>query len=176
MSVSHVVIRDARPTDTDAVRALTLAAYEEYATVMSPSAWAGLQGAVHAALDSTEQMHRVVAEHDGRLVGSVLLYPPTSDAYGSGGPKVSWHELRLLAVAAEARGLGVGRLLVEECIQRARTDGAKAIGLHTSQSMGEAIRLYARAGFERVPEFDFRPDGAELVEAYVLRLDAPADE
>lgn len=171
MSVSHVVIRDARPNDRDAVRKLTLEAYAEYSTIMTPGSWAGLERAVHAALDSQERMHRVVVEHDGRVVGSVLLFPPSADAYGGVGHRVPWPELRLLAVSADARGLGVGRLLVEECIQRARSDGARAIGLHTSQSMGGAMRLYARAGFERVAEFDFQPEGAELVEAYVLRLD-----
>lgn len=172
MSVSHVVIRDARPADRDAVRDLTLAAYAEYAAIMTPTAWAGLERAVHSALDSEARVHRVVAEHDGRMVGSVSLYPPSADAYGGVGHRVAWPELRLLAVAAESRGLGVGQLLVEECIQRARTDGASAIGLHTSASMRNAMRLYERAGFERVPEFDFQPAGAELVEAYVLHLDA----
>lgn len=175
MTVSHVVIRDARPADREAIRDLTLAAYAEYAAIMTPTAWAGLERAVHSALDSDERMHRVVAEHDGRLVGSVMLYPPSADAYGGAGHRVAWPELRLLAVAAEARGLGVGRLLVEECIHRARADGAHAIGLHTSASMGDAMRLYERAGFERAPEFDFQPEGAELVEAYVLRLDAMED-
>ena len=172
MTVSHVVIRDARPDDRGEVRALTLEAYAEYATVMTPGAWAGLERAVHAALDSQTHVHRIVAEHDGRVVGSVLLYPPSADAYGGDAHRVPWPELRLLAVSAGARGLGVGRLLVEECIQRARADGASAIGLHTSQSMGDAMRLYARAGFERVAEYDFQPEGAELVEAYVLHLDA----
>ena len=176
MSVSHVVIRDARPDDHDSIRVLTLEAYAEYGAIMAPDSWSALEHAVHAALDSREQMHRVVAEHDGHLVGSVLLYPPSADAYDGAGHRVTWPELRLLAVSAEARGLGVGRLLVEECIQRARADGARAIGLHTSHSMAGAMRLYARMGFERLPEFDFRPEGAELVEAYVLRLDAPVSE
>ena len=170
MTVSHVVIRDARPDDRERIRAVTLDAYDEYATIMSPGSWSGLSRAVYAALDSTEDMHRVVAEHDGRVVGSVLLYPPSADAYGGVGHRVPWPELRLLAVSGDARGLGVGRLLVEECIQRARTDGASAIGLHTSQSMGGAMRLYAKTGFERIRDYDFQPEGAELVEAYVLHL------
>lgn len=170
MTVSHVVIRDAIPEDRELIRALTLEAYAEYGSIMTPGSWSGLERAVHAGLDSTEAMHRVVAEHDGRVVGSVLLYPPSADAYGGAGHRVPWPELRLLAVSGEARGLGVGRLLVEECIQRARSDGARAIGLHTSRSMGGAMRLYARAGFKREPRYDFQPEGAELVEAYVLHL------
>lgn len=175
MSVSHVGIRDARPIDSDAVRALTLAAYAEYATVMTPGSWSGLERAVHLALNSAQHGRCIVMEHDGRLVGSVFLYPPSADAYGGAGHRVPWPELRLLAVSAHARGMGVGQMLVEECIQRASSDGARAIGLHTSESMGGAMRLYTRFGFSRVPEYDFQPEGAELVEAYVLHLDAAED-
>ncbi len=45
-------VRDARPGEADAVRALTLGAYAEYAGVMAPAAWAGLDAAVRAALDA----------------------------------------------------------------------------------------------------------------------------
>ena len=79
-------------------------------------------------------------------------------------------EIRLLAVAPHARGRGVARRLVEECIRRARASGASEIGLHTSKSLASAIALYERMGFARVPERDFHPDGAELVQAYRLSL------
>ena len=169
---STTIVRDARPDERAAVRDLTLRAYAEYATVMTPPAWAGLDGAVRAALDATDgPEQRIVAERGGRIVGSVFLYPPASDAYGSlaaaapGAP-----ELRLLAVATEARGLGVGHALVDECVRRARRAGAAALGLHTSASMRVARRMYERMGFVRAPERDFRPEGAELVEGYRLPL------
>ena len=68
-------------------------------------------------------------------------------------------------------GLGVGHALVDECVRRARRAGAAELGLHTSESMRVARRMYERMGFERAPERDFRPGGAELVEGYRLRLD-----
>ena len=86
-------------------------------------------------------------------------------------PPVRWPVVRLLAVGPAARGLGVGRLLLDECLRRARADGSDAIGLHTSESMSGAMRLYDRMGFLRVPVYDFQPDGAELVKAYCLLLD-----
>lgn len=166
-----LVIRDAREDERDAVRELTLAAYAEYATAMTPSAWAGLEGAVRAALDSRDGAHRIVAEHSGALLGSVMLYPAAAAAYGEMAGTSRWPELRLLAVAPAGRGLGVGRQLVDECIRRARVDGAEAIGLHTSVSMQVAMQLYRRMGFVRAPELDFQPEGAEIVEGFVLRLD-----
>jgi predicted N-acetyltransferase YhbS len=167
---SELVIRDARGEDRDAVRELTLRAYGEYAEVMEPSAWAGLSEGVRNALASTAPADRIVAEHEGKIVGSVMLFAPDANAYAGYVDPVRWPELRLLAVDPDARGLGVGRALVDECLRRARAQGATDLGLHTSRSMRAAIRLYQRLGFVRDPAHDFQPEGAELVEAYRLAL------
>ena len=73
-------------------------------------------------------------------------------------------------MAPEARGHGVGRALVDECVRRARRMGATDLGLHSSHSMRVAIGMYERMGFVRAPEHDFRPEGAELVRGYRLPL------
>ena len=99
-----------------------------------------------------------------------MLYPPRADAYGGAAGPASWPELRLLAVAPEARGQGIGEALVNECVRRARRMGATELGLHTSRSMEVAMRMYRRLGFVRAPEHDFQPEGAELVEGYRLPL------
>ena len=169
-----VRVRDARDDERDALGALTLRAYAEYVSVMAPAAWETLERAVRAALASEDQVERIVAERGGALVGSVFLYPPAADAYGGAVPRGSSPEVRLLAVAPEARGAGVGRALMDECVRRARLGGSTALGLHTSRSMRTAMRMYERMGFVRAPEHDFQPEGAELVEAYRLRLDGAA--
>ena len=165
-----MLVRDARPADGDAVRALTAAAYAEYAEVMEPAAWAGLASAVERALASPAPAQQIVAEQHGVLLGSVLLYPPAVDAYGGLAGAVPWPEVRLLAVSPAARGLGVGQRLMDECARRARLAGAADLGIHTSRSMRSAMRLYERMGFVRAPQHDFRPPGAEPVEAYRLPL------
>jgi ribosomal protein S18 acetylase RimI-like enzyme len=169
-AAAGVTVRDAREDDRAAVRALTLRAYAEYAGVMEPSAWAELEQALRRAIDSESGAERIVAEHAGRVVGSVMLFPPSAAAYGDAAEAPPWPELRLLAVSPDARGMGVGRLLVDECVRRARAGGAAELGLHTSRSMETAIGLYRRMGFARAPEHDFQPEGAERVEGYRLRL------
>lgn len=170
-AATPVRMRDARPDDRRAVAALTLAAYGEYADTMEPDAWAGLAGAVRGALASDDPaVERIVAEREGEIIGSVMLYPARASAYGDLADAAHWPELRLLAVAPSARGLGVGRMLVDECIRRARAAGAMALGLHTSRSMRVALRMYEAMGFVRAPEHDFQPPGAELVTAYQLPL------
>jgi len=169
-----VSIRDALPSDRGVIARITLAAYREYATVMEPSAWRALDDAIRASLVNDDGVTRFVAELDGRIVGSAALYAPDSAAYGSLASAASWPEVRLVAVDPSARGRGVARALVDECVRRARATGASVLGLHTSRSMRAAMRLYERMGFIRDPDHDFQPPGAELVEGYLLRLDDPA--
>ena len=168
----EVVIRDAGAGEREAIARLTRRAYAELSAAMAPDAWTALDAAISGALASDAGAEWIVAEHGGGLVGSVMLFPPSAAAYGAVAAKAKLPELRLLAVAPEARGLGVGEALVRECMARARHTGARALGLHTSASMRAARRLYERLGFVRAPETDFRPDGAELVEGYTISLES----
>ena len=82
----------------------------------------------------------------------------------------TWAGFRLLAVHPDARGRGVGRLLTEECIRRARETGRAAVGLHTTMLMNVARAMYERMGFVRIPEYDFFPIPSFRVMAYRLTL------
>ena len=115
----------------------------------------GLREAIRGALATEGPLERIVAEQDGELVGSVMLFPSDTQSYGDAGAVARVPELRMLAVAPTARGQGVGRALVEECVRRARQAGATALGLHTSASLHAAIRPYERMGFVRAPKDDF---------------------
>jgi len=167
---SVTIIRTAADDERATIRELTLRSYAEYAEIMDPDSWRGLSQALRDALASDQLVERIVAEDDGRLVGSAMLYPAETDAYGALASRAGAPEIRLVAVAPEARGRGIAKALVEECIRRARAQGASEVGLHTSRSMRAAMAMYANLGFTRAPERDFQPPGAELVEAYRLRL------
>jgi GNAT superfamily N-acetyltransferase len=163
-------VRDAGVEEVPMVRDLTRRAYAEYALMMDPEAWAGLRQAVEDALQDPTAAEVIVAVVDGKLVGSVMLFPPRRATYGGAFDGVPWPEIRLLAVEPAVRGLGVGKRLVRECLSRAARQGATRIGLHTSRSMRAAVAMYVSLGFRRAPEYDFQPPGAELVEAYTLSL------
>jgi len=165
------IIRDATPEERSVIRELTLRAYAEYADIMEPASWRGLSQALRDALASDAPVERIVAEEGGRIVGSAMLYAAETDAYGDLVARTAAPEIRLVAVAPEARGCGIAKALVDECIRRARARGATEVGLHTSRSMRAAMAMYANLGFTRAPERDFQPPGAELVEGYRLRLD-----
>lgn len=167
-----LTIRDATDADWKEASEVTRRAYSEFAFVMEPDAWIELSEAIESALKSILPHDRIIALEGGKIVGSVLLFAPSAKLYGGAPTNVTGEgpELRALAVSRDARGKGVARALVDECIRRARASGAKELGLHTSRSMRAARRLYDHLGFERVPERDFHPSGAEVVEGYRLKL------
>jgi GNAT superfamily N-acetyltransferase len=166
-------IRDARNDDRDAARRVTLAAFQQYAAVMSPPRWEGYRENILATLTDPAPAQHIVAEKEGVLLGSVLLYPPgTAFSSPEEGP-LACPEVRLLAVAPEARGQGIGAALMMECIRRARRLGAPCLNLHTTDMMQVAMRMYERMGFVRAPDLDFHPDPSITIKAYRLDLSRP---
>ncbi|MBX4866946.1 bifunctional helix-turn-helix transcriptional regulator/GNAT family N-acetyltransferase [Rhizobium bangladeshense] len=83
-----------------------------------------------------------IAERGGVNVGSVLVT--------DGGDGVA--KLRLLYVDKSARGLGLGKLLVGECIRFARQKGYRQLSLWTNDMLDTARAIYIKAGFELVSE------------------------
>lgn len=165
-------IRDARGRDRDAIEAVTLAAYQQYGAVMPPALWDGYRQNIVSTLSAVRPKTQIVAEEAGRIVGSVLLYPAGTEIVrpGGGSMTLALPEVRLLAVAPSARGKGIGVLLMDECVRQARESGAKALTLHTTNMMQSAMRLYARMGFQRVPDLDFEPAPGVTVKGFRLDL------
>jgi predicted N-acetyltransferase YhbS len=167
---NQLKIRDARSEDRDAARKITLSAFEQYAAVMPPPRWQGYRENILATLTEIAPAQHIVAEKEGVIIGSVLLYPPgTAFSTPDEGP-LTCPEVRLLAVAPEARGQGIGTALMKECIRRARRLGTACLNLHTTDMMKVAMRMYERMGFVRAPELDFHPDPSVTVKAYRLEL------
>ncbi len=169
---ADIRVREAREDDEAAIRAVTLAAYEQYAAHMGAH-WEGYRRNIVDSLAAAGQVQRLVAEHAGAIVGSVLLYPPGAAGFTIGRRPIGgeWPEVRLLAVDPAARGLGIGLSLMQACVDRARDAGSAALALHTTDMMAAAVRLYARMGFERAPELDFQPAPGITVKGFLLALD-----
>lgn len=165
-----MLIRDARPEDRDAIREVTLAAYQEYAVQMS-AFWEGYRQNILVSLDEVGSAEQLVAERGGTIVGTALLYPPRRMKVSrSELLEMPWPEVRLLAVVPAARGRGVGAALMQECVRRVRKTGGRVLSLHTTDTMQTALRMYERMGFVRAPELDFHPAPDTTVKGYRLDL------
>jgi putative acetyltransferase len=84
-----------------------------------------------------------VLEHDGRLLGGGGIAPLS-------GGELGVCELRKMYLLPEARGRGQGRALLQQCLETARQLGYRRCYLETLTGMDAAMRLYERAGFERL--------------------------
>jgi GNAT superfamily N-acetyltransferase len=173
MTTRDLLIRDATPSDGDAIRDATLAAYAEYATEMAPEHWELYRMNILATLEDVRPAEQLVAEREGTVVGTVLLYPPRSFSPGAEQDALvaPWPEVRLLAVPPAGRGRGVGAALMDECVRRTRGRGQTVLSLHTTDMMRTAMRMYERMGFVRAPELDFHPVPEVTIKGYRLDLD-----
>lgn len=104
-----------------------------------------------------------VAERDGRRVGGVFVAKESDEIA----------KLRLLHVEAEARGLGIGKRLVKECVQFSRQAGYRKMTLWTQSILHAARHIYKETGFKIVSEKKHHSFGKDLTaETWELDLRA----
>lgn len=147
-------IRLAREDELDIIGALFGPALEGYrGTDADTVVNAYLRDLVEGVRERWEVAETYVALVEGRVAGSVAFYQDVALEGWSNLP-AGWTGFRALVVDPAARGVGVGRALVEQCLARGREVGAAVLGIHSADYLSHAVELYDRMGFVRCPEYD----------------------
>ena len=150
-STLGIHVREAERLDAIAVSALLKRAFMEFETLYTPEAFAATvlpESGVFARLAEGPVW---VAERDSLLVGTVgVVCRPESVL------------VRGMAVDPQARGLGIGKILLRAVENFAREHGYDRISLYTTEFLARAIGLYQSSGFEFTGE-TIHPHGTKLL-------------
>lgn len=150
-------LRNATNADRDAVRELVFSVLAEYGLKNDPTGTDLDMDNIQASYLDRGGIFEVVEADDGRIIGTVGLYPLKDGVC----------ELRKMYLAREARGTGLGKKLMERMLDRARALGFRRMALETAAPLVEAIGLYKRYGFEPTVEHEL---SARCDQAFALDL------
>lgn len=160
-------IREATAEEHAEAGRVTAAAYE--GLVRDPS----YLERIAAVADRAPRTVILVAVDDGTIVGSLTL--ELSRRVNPDDDPLEAHRahIRMLGVAPDHQGRGIGKALMHDAEARARAAGKTEMTLHTTEQMATARAMYAGLGYERSPD-DVLPDGSVLM-GYRKELGADSD-
>lgn len=156
-------IRDARPEEFREIGALMVKVYSQLKGFPKPDEQPKYYEKlvnIGGLTTKPETKLLVVASQDGQLAGA-LVYFGNMKYYGSGGKATKEKNaaaFRLLAVDPRHRGLGLGKMLTQACIDMARESGTGQMIIHSTRAMQVAWNMYENLGFVRAPDLDFMQD------------------
>ncbi len=142
--MNNLVIREIQPTDNPFIAAIIRNTLAEFG--------ANKPGTVYFD-PTTDQLYPVfqvkgstyfIAELDGEIVGGAGIYP-------TDGLPAKTCELVKMYLLPGARGLGLGKTLIEKCIYFAEESGYENVYLETMPELRKALSVYAKFGFEYLP-------------------------
>ncbi|MFD3725774.1 GNAT family N-acetyltransferase [Streptomyces sp. NPDC058671] len=162
-------IRAVRPEEYEALGELTAGTYLNDGLLQHGAEDFYLEILRDTARRARESEVLVAEDAEGTLLGGVTF--ATGDTRWADIAVTGEAEFRMLAVAREARGRGVGEALVRACVDRARAlPGSERIVLSTDVRMRSAHRIYERLGFVRTPHRDWEPTPGLLLLTYALEF------
>lgn len=170
-AIGEIQVRAVLPGEYEDTGSLTQRAYAEYARPGHPlwdNYFRMLADVGRRAVFTTV----LVAVAGERIVGTATIELDRT-IEGAEDLAPGQANIRLLAVDPGARGRGVGRRLVEACVQVARQAGKDVATLHTTEQMVAAQRIYRSVGFRRDQSRDVELHHDLVLQAFRLPLQPP---
>ncbi len=138
----EIFIRDAANKDCASVQNLVFGILREYDLTVETGGTDADLADIEANYTKRGGVFEVIEDAEGNLLGTIGLYPLDAETV----------ELRKMYFAPKLRGRGVGRLMLERMIEKARALGFKRIYLETASVLKEAVALYEKYGFQPTNE------------------------
>ena len=158
--IATYYVRNAKPEESKTIGKLMVDVYSKLEGFPSPEE----QPKYYEMLaDIGEQIKKpktelLIAVTKEGVIGGGVLYFGDMQYYGSGGNATKEKNasgFRLLAVEPNTRGKGVGKLLSNACIKKAKSSSNDQIIIHSTKAMKIAWRMYEKLGFKRSKDLDF---------------------
>ena len=153
-------IRNAKPSEFEALGKLMVLVYSQLDGFPKPDEQPAYYTMLTNIGDFTTKPQTellVAVSDDNKLLGGVVYFSDMQ-YYGSGGTATKEQNaagFRLLAVDPNTRGMGIGKLLTMECINKAKEKKLSQVIIHSTKAMQTAWKMYENLGFKRSEYLDF---------------------
>ena len=156
--MQEYIYRNATIADQEQLKIIGLNSFGQFKDQLTPDNWKKLETYLigeNTYPDLLANSTCFVCEYDKKIVGMAFFisHGNPTDIF-----QEDWSYLRMVGVHNDYSGKGIGRQLIEICIDYARKTGEKNIALHTSEFMDAARHIYESMGFIRVREIEPRFD------------------
>lgn len=136
-----IYFRDIRPEDNPALANIVRGTLAEFGANHPNTVYYDPTTDTLFEIFQTARSKYFIAELDGKMVGGGGIYP-------TDGLPPDTCELVKMYLLPKARGLGLGKTLIEKCMEAAKENGFKKIYLETMPELKQAMKVYEKFGFE----------------------------
>jgi len=133
-------IRRIKPSDNPIIADIIRATLKEYGANHPGTVYYDPTTDALFELFQKERSTYNIAELDGEIVGGGGIYP-------TDGLPVDTCELVKMYLLPKARGIGLGKKMIEQCLQQAKENGFSKVYLETMNELKPALKVYERMGF-----------------------------
>jgi len=139
--MSGIIIRDIQQSDNPVLANIVKNTLAEFGANHPGTVYYDPTTDALYELFQKEKAKYFVAEVNGKIIGGGGIYPTE-------GLDTDTCELVKMYLLPEARGLGLGKTLIEKCIAAAKENGFEKIYLETMPELKQALNVYAKFGFD----------------------------
>jgi GNAT superfamily N-acetyltransferase len=160
MSKQEYLIRNAKPKEFEEIGKLMVSVYSQLEGFPKESEqpdYYKMLSNIGVLTNNPGTELLVAVSPDNKIAGGVIYFSDMQ-YYGSGGTATKEQNaagFRLLAVDPFVRGQGIGKLLTNECIRKAKDERLSQLIIHSTKAMQIAWSMYGSMGFKRSEDLDF---------------------